>query len=85
MSNLSETVTIPKAALDELIHLRDEFDTVIESLELQSDPEVMKRHLSYKQKIATLKDSIDDPLFQEDLSSIKKDFQTTDLEGWPQE
>ena len=37
------TVSIPRSALDELIHLRDEFDTVIESLDLEVDEEAMQQ------------------------------------------
>ena len=37
------TVSIPRSALDELIHLRDEFDTVIESLDLEADEEAMQQ------------------------------------------
>ena len=36
-------MSIPRSALDELIHLRDEFDTVIESLDLEVDEEAMQQ------------------------------------------
>ena len=36
-----ETITIEKKALADLIRLKDEFDLIVESLELMSNKEVM--------------------------------------------
>ena len=58
------------------------FYIAIDSLELQYNRKVMKQHPSYQQKIAALKESIDDPLFQADLRSMMDDFQAIDLEPW---
>ena len=37
-----ESVTIDKKALADLIRLKDEFDSIVESLELMSDKEFME-------------------------------------------
>jgi|TARA_Y100000310_G_scaffold268572_1_gene281250 hypothetical protein len=36
-----ETITMDKEALSDLIRVKEEFDTIVESIELSNDPEVM--------------------------------------------
>ncbi|PIN91371.1 hypothetical protein COU57_01005 [Candidatus Pacearchaeota archaeon CG10_big_fil_rev_8_21_14_0_10_32_14] len=42
---MEETLNIKKSALNDLIRLKDEFDAIIESIELSEDKEFM---ISYK-------------------------------------
>lgn len=46
-----EKVTIDKKALTDLIRLKEEFDLIVESLELMSDPKVMESHRKAKEQI----------------------------------
>jgi predicted CopG family antitoxin len=39
---MGETITISKDAFDELIRKKEEFDAIVESIELMNDPEVQK-------------------------------------------
>jgi PHD/YefM family antitoxin component YafN of YafNO toxin-antitoxin module len=42
VSKAMETITIQKQALNDLIRIKEEFDLIVESLELASDPEFME-------------------------------------------
>ncbi len=46
-----ETIQINKEAIIDLVRLKDEFDSVIESLELMSDSEFMKSYKKSKEQI----------------------------------
>ena len=46
-----ETITIEKKAVEDLIRLKDEFDTIIESIELMSDQEFIKSYNKAKEQI----------------------------------
>ena len=46
-----ETIQINKEAIVDLVRLKDEFDSVIESLELMSDSEFMKSYNKSKEQI----------------------------------
>ena len=46
-----ETIQINKEAIIDLVRLKDEFDRVIESLELMSDSEFMKSYKKSKEQI----------------------------------
>jgi PHD/YefM family antitoxin component YafN of YafNO toxin-antitoxin module len=46
-----EKVSINKTAINDLIRLKEEFDSVIESLELSSDPEFMESLKRSKEQI----------------------------------
>ena len=46
-----ETVNIRKDALKDLIKVKDEFDSIVESLELMSDEEFMKSYKKSKSQI----------------------------------
>ena len=46
-----ETITIDKKALVDLIRLKEEFDLIVESLELAGDPELMESLRRSKKQI----------------------------------
>ena len=46
-----ETIQINKEAIVDLVRLKDEFDSVIESLELMSDSEFMKSYNKSKEQV----------------------------------
>lgn len=46
-----ETITINKEALSDLIRIREEFDLIVESLELMGDKEFMKSYKKAKEEI----------------------------------
>ena len=46
-----ETITINKQAVDDLIRIKDEFDSIVESIELMSDPQFMKSYHKAKEQI----------------------------------
>lgn len=46
-----ESVTIDKKALANLVRLKEEFDLVVESLELMSDKDFMESHKRAKEQI----------------------------------
>ncbi len=46
-----ETITINKQAVDDLIRVKDEFDSIVESIELMSDPQFMKSYNKAKEQI----------------------------------
>lgn len=48
---MEATVKVNKRAIMDLIRLKDEFDTVIESLELMSDREFMASYKKAKEQI----------------------------------
>ena len=48
---MEKTVTISKEAFDDLIRLRNELDTVVESLELMKDKEFMNSYKKAKEQI----------------------------------
>ena len=47
----SGTITVKKEAILDLVRVKDEFDTIIESLELMSDPEFMSSYKKAKEQI----------------------------------
>ena len=47
---MEKTVTICKEAFDDLIRLRNELDTVVESLELMKDKEFMNSYKKAKEQ-----------------------------------
>ena len=46
-----ETVTINKQAIADLVKVKDEFDAIVESMELMSDPEFMVSNKKSKAQI----------------------------------
>ena len=46
-----ETITIEKSALADLVRLKEEFDLIVESLELMSDKEFMESYERSKEQI----------------------------------
>ena len=48
---MEETITIKKKAIQDLVKVKDEFDSIIESLELMSDKEFMKSYKKAKEEI----------------------------------
>ena len=46
-----ETITIDKKALSDLIRIKEEFDLIVESLELMNDKEFMASHKRAKEQI----------------------------------
>ena len=46
-----ENVTIDKKALADLIRIKEEFDLIVESLELMSDKKFMESHKRAKEQI----------------------------------
>ena len=48
---MSETVCIRKDAIHDLVRVKDEFDAIIESLELMSDEEFMKSYERSREQI----------------------------------
>ncbi len=48
---MGKTITISKEAFDDLVRLRNEFDTVVESLELMKDKEFMDSYRKAKEQI----------------------------------
>lgn len=46
-----EKITIDKEALTDLIRLKEEFDLIVESLELMGNPKVMESHRKAKEQI----------------------------------
>ena len=47
----SETITIDKEAVLDLVRIKEEFDTVIESIELMGNAEFMKSYKISKEQI----------------------------------
>ena len=48
---MSTTITVNKEAIKDLLRLKDEFDTIIESLELMADEEFMESYKKAKEQI----------------------------------
>ena len=48
---MSGTVTVKKEAINDLIRVKEEFDAIIESLELMSDKEFMESYDKAKEQI----------------------------------
>ncbi len=46
-----ETITINKQAVDDLLKIKGEFDAVVESIELMSNPEFMNSYNKSKEQI----------------------------------
>ena len=46
-----ETVEINKEAIDDLIRLKEDFDSIIESLELMGDKEFMKSYKKSREEV----------------------------------
>ena len=46
-----ETITINKQAVEDLIKVKDEFDSIVESIELMSDTQFMKSYHKAKEQI----------------------------------
>lgn len=48
---VTETITINKQAIQDLVKIKDEFDTIIESLELMADKEFKESYKKSKEQI----------------------------------
>ncbi len=46
-----ETLTIQRTAIADLVRVKDEFDTIVESLELMADPVFMDSYQKSKEQI----------------------------------
>lgn len=46
-----ETITVNKKAISDLIRVKEEFDSIVESLELMANPEFMESYRKAKQQI----------------------------------
>ena len=51
-SMVAECVMVTKEAISDLVRVKDEFDTIVESLELMSDTEFMDSYKKARQQIA---------------------------------
>ena len=49
---MSETVLIKKSAIKDLLRVKGEFDTIVESIELMADAEFMDSYKKAKKQIA---------------------------------
>ena len=49
--SMTVTVTVGKEALKDLLRVKDEFDTIVESLELMADEEFMNSYQKAKEQI----------------------------------
>ena len=49
--NMQETVTIGKEAINDLKKVKEEFDTIVESIELMQDKEFMESYKKAKEQI----------------------------------
>jgi len=47
----STTITVNREAILDLVRVKEEFDTIIESLELMTDPEFMASYKKSKEQI----------------------------------
>ena len=47
----STTITVNREAILDLVRVKEEFDTIIESLELMADPEFMASYKKSKEQI----------------------------------
>ena len=48
---MSETIQVKKQAIVDLIRVKDEFDTIVESIELMSDKEFMESLKKAKEQV----------------------------------
>ena len=48
----AECVMVTREAISDLVRVKDEFDTIVESLELMSDTELMDSYKKARQQIA---------------------------------
>jgi len=48
---MEETLTIKKSALNDLIRIKDEFDSIVESIELSEDKEFMTSFKKSKEQV----------------------------------
>jgi len=46
-----ETITINRQAVEDLMKVKDEFDSIVESIELMSNPQFMKSYKKAKEQI----------------------------------
>lgn len=46
-----ETILVNKQAVSDLLRVKDDFDAIVESLELMSNPEFMKSYKKAKEQI----------------------------------
>ncbi len=46
-----ETLTIDKQTINDLIKLKEDFDLIVESIELMNNPKVMESHKRAKEQI----------------------------------
>ena len=49
--NMAETITVSKQAISDLIRVKEEFDSIIESLELMADKDFMNSYKKAKEQI----------------------------------
>ena len=52
---MAETITVNKEAIIDLIRVKEEFDSIIESLELMADKEFMESYKKAKEQIKLMK------------------------------
>ena len=48
---MAETITVNKEAIIDLIRVKEEFDSIIESIELMADKEFMNSYIKAKEQI----------------------------------
>ena len=48
---MENTIAVNKKAIEDLMRLKEEFDSIVESLELMSDKEFMKSYRKSKEQI----------------------------------
>jgi len=48
---MADTISIRKDAIVDLVRVKDKFDSIVESLELMSDPEFMESYKKSKEQI----------------------------------
>ncbi len=46
-----ETITINKQAVEDLLKVKDDFDSIVESIELMSNPQFMKSYNKAREQI----------------------------------
>ena len=54
----SATITVNREAIRDLVRVKDEFDSIVESLELMSDPEFMASYKKSREQVKN-KDFVD--------------------------
>ena len=48
---MTETILVHRKAIKDLVRVKEEFDTIIESLELMADPNFMKSYTKSREQI----------------------------------